>query len=112
MYTVNQVVYTSEVCLMMVLYRFAFPSTLNKLQVTFGIHYSVCSLIVNHGVNLICAKFENRLTDFDIVLVLERLEEYQRAIEIKSEGAATHCFALIDATLHQICRPWGRKGEA
>ena len=111
MYTVNQVVYTSEVCLMMVLYRFAFPSTLNKLQVTFGIHYSVCSLIVNHCVNLICAKFENRLTDFDSVLVLERLEEYQRAIEIKSEGAATHCFALIDATLHQICRPWGRTNK-
>jgi hypothetical protein len=78
MYTVNQVVYTSEVCLMMVLYRFAFPSTLNKLQVTFGIHYSVCSLIVNHGVNLICAKFENRLTDFDMVLVLKRLGHYQK----------------------------------
>ena len=83
-----------------------FPSTLNKLEVIFGIHYSVCSHIVKQGVNLLAAKFENRLIDFDFELVIQRLEEYQTAIERKSKGAATTCFALIDATLHQICRPW------
>ena len=107
MYTINQVAFSSEICLLMVLYRFAFPSTLNKLEVIFGIHYSVCSHIVKQGVNLLAAKFENRLIDFDFELVVQRLEEYQTAIERKSKGAATTCFALIDATLHQICRPWG-----
>ena len=60
MYTVNRVVFTSEICLLMVLYRFAFPSTMNKLEVTFGIHQSACSHIVTRGVELISAKFENR----------------------------------------------------
>ena len=47
MYTVNQVQYTAEICLLMVLYRFAYPSTLNKLEVTFEIHASACCGIVN-----------------------------------------------------------------
>ena len=106
MYTVNQVQYTAEICLLMVLYRFAYPSTLNKLEVTFGIHSSACCGIVNHGVNLISAKFENRLTEFDVELVLRNLEKYQTAITRKSNGAVTTCFGLIDATLHLISRPW------
>ena len=110
MYTINQVAFSSEICLLMVLYRFAFPSTLNKLEVIFGIHYSVCSHIIKQGVNLLATKFENRLIHFDFELVIQRLEEYQMAIERKSKGAATTCFALIDATLHQIYRSWvGRR---
>ena len=90
----------------MVLNRFAFPSTLNKLVVVFGIHYSAYSGIVSQGINLLAAKFENRLMDFDVELVLQRMEQYKKTIAVKSQGTATDCFALIDATLHLISRPW------
>ena len=73
MYTVNRVVYSSEICLLMVLYRFAFPSTMNKLEVTFGIHHTACSHIVQNGVQLLSSKFENRLTDLDLVLIIQKL---------------------------------------
>ena len=107
MYTVNRVVFSSEICLLMVLYRFAFPSTMNKFEVTFGVHHTACSHIVTRGVELLSAKFENRLTDFDLVLVLQRLEMYKAAIHKKSKGVCQDCYALIDATLHQITRPCG-----
>ena len=107
MYRVNRVVYSSEICLLMVLYRFAFPSTMNKLEVTFGIHHTACSHIVQNGVQLLSSKFENRLTDLDLVLTIQKLQTYQQAINMKSKGAASNCYALIDATLHQISRPWG-----
>ena len=108
MHTVTRVVYSSEICLLMVLYRFAFPSTMNKLEVTFGIHHTACSCIVQHGVELISAKFDNRLTEFDLELVIQRLEIYKHAISQKSKGAVTDCFGLIDASLHHITRPWSR----
>ena len=47
-----------------ILYRFAYPSI-----------RSACSGKVDHGVNLIVAKFENRLTDFDVELVVLNLEK-------------------------------------
>ena len=108
MYTVNRVVYTSEICLMMVMYRFAHPTTMIKLEVAFGIHESACSNIVSHGVQLLNAKFGNRLKELDVTLVLLRLEMYQEAIRKKSRGAVNNCFGLIDGTLHRTCRPWGR----
>ena len=80
---------------------------MNKLEVTFGIHQSACSHIVTRGVELISAKFENRLTDFDLVLVLQRIDMYKGAIHKKSKHASSNCYGLIDATLHQITRPWG-----
>ena len=40
--------FTAEICLFIVLYRFAFPSTLNKLEIMF-VGYSILSQIVTHG---------------------------------------------------------------
>ena len=56
---------------------------------------------------MLSSKLQNRLTDLDLVLILQKLQTYQQAINTKSKGAASNCYALIDATLHQISRPWG-----
>ena len=89
----------------MVLYRFAFPSTLHKLEVMFGRASTSCSLIVTHGVELLYARFGARLAKFDVVLVLQRIHLYYEAISRKSGGAVDTCFGLIDGTLHCTTRP-------
>ena len=86
--------FSGQICLLMVLFRFAFPTTMNKLECVFGYRYSTCS-----------AKFDGRLERFDVDLILARLQEYQDAIRVKSNGAVNTCFGFIDGTLHQICRP-------
>ena len=105
--SVNQkyTVVSGQICLLMVLFRFAFPTTMNKLECVFGYPYSTCSKIVNYGLSLLYAKFGGRLERFDVDLVLARLHEYQDAIRVKSNGAVHTCFGFIDGTLHQICRP-------
>ena len=108
MRTPRGVVFGAEICLLMVLYRFAFPSTLNKLEITFGYPASACSNIVSEGVNLLYARFGTRLLELDIVLILSRLQHYKRAINRKSNSAASDCFGLIDGTVHHICKPWQR----
>ena len=40
----NKMVFTSELCLLMVLYRFHFPSTLTQVEILFG----VPSAVVHH----------------------------------------------------------------
>ena len=80
----NRMVFSAEICLLMVLYRFAFPSTINKLEVMFGRPASYCSVIVKHGVTLLYARFGIRLYEFDIVLVLQRVHLYQQAIQKKA----------------------------
>ena len=89
----------------MVLYRFAFPSTLTKLEITFGRAASACSVIVNHGISLLYARFGTRLNEFDVILVIYRLHLYKEAISAKSRNAVTTCFGFIDGTVHYISRP-------
>ena len=89
----------------MVLYRFAFPSTLTKLEVMFGRSASACSVIVNHGIQLLYARFGTRLYEFDVFLVMQRIHLYQEAIRKKSKNAVTTCFGFIDGTVHFIARP-------
>ena len=101
----SRLVFSSELCLLMVLYRFAFPSTLNKLEVMFGIPSTTCSIIVNHGIKMLKAKFGERLRSFDVELVLRNIHWYQESISKKSGGAATTCFGFIDGTLVQVSRP-------
>ena len=101
----NRIVFSAEICLLMVLYRFAFPSTLSKVEIMFGRSSSSCSLIISHGISLLYARFGNRLLEFDTELVLQRIHLYKAAITRKSRHAATHCFGLLDGTLHKICRP-------
>ena len=55
---------------LMVLFRFAFPTTMHKLQVVFGYPYSTYSKIVNYGLSLLYAKFGGRLEQFMVDLVL------------------------------------------
>ena len=69
----SRLVFSSELCLLMVLYRFAFPSTLNKLEVMFGIPSTTCSIIVNHGIKMLKAKFGERLRSFVVELVLRNI---------------------------------------
>ena len=97
--------FSSEICLLMVLYRFAFPSTLTKLEVMFGRSASACSVIVNHGIQLLYARFGTRLYEFDVLLVMQRIHLYQEAIRKKSKNAVTTCFGFIDGTVHFIARP-------
>jgi hypothetical protein len=97
--------FTAEICLLMVPYRFAFPSTLHKLEIVFGRSHTNCSLLVTHGVHLLYARFGVRLVNFDIELVLHRIDLCFEAISTKSEGAVNRCFGLIDGTLHLITRP-------
>jgi hypothetical protein len=97
--------FSAEICLLMVLYRFAFPSTLSKLEIMFGRAHTNCSLIVGHGVRLLYARFGARLIDFDVQLLLPRIHLYFQAIARKSAGAVTTCFGLIDGTVHFITRP-------
>ena len=89
------------------LYRFAFPSKLSKLEIMFGRAHTNCSLIVSHGVRLLYARFGTRLVEFDAELVLQRIHMYFHAINIatKSDGAVTTCFGFIDRTVHFISRP-------
>ena len=101
----NGMIFSSEICLLMVLYRFAFPSTLNKVEIMFGVWDTYCSYIVSHGVNMLYAKFGTRLYAFDTKLVLARLHIYMEAIRVKSQGAATTYFGLLDGTVHYISRP-------
>ena len=93
---------SAQECLLMVLYRFAFPSTMNKVEVMFGRSNSSCSRIVKRGVNLLYASFGVRLRDFDVFLVLARIELYKETINKKSRSAVSNFFALIDRTLHLI----------
>ena len=58
---------------------------MNKLEVTFVVHHTACSCIVQHGVELIRAKFDNMLTEFDVELVLQRLQMYIGAISQKAK---------------------------
>ena len=51
------------------------------------------------------AKFSGRLEQFEVDLVLARLQEYQDMIRVKSNGAVNTCFGFIDGTLRQTCRP-------
>ena len=113
MRTSRGIKFTAEICLLMVLYRFAFPSTMNKLEIMFGIPASACSNIVGRGVNLLYARFGTRLLELDVQLVISRLLLYQRAIAKKSKRSVTTCFGLIDGTVHFISRPWnqGRRGQ-
>ena len=80
------------------LFRFAFPSTLHKLEVMFGRASTSCSLIVTYGVELLYARFGARLAKFDVVLVLQIIHLYYEAISRKSGGAVDTCFGLIDGT--------------
>ena len=94
----NRVIFSAEICLLMVLYRFAFPSTLNKLEVMFGRSSSSCSRIVTHGVSLIYARFGTRLYELDIQLVLQQIHLYQEAVSRKSKSAVQIHFAFFDGT--------------
>ena len=91
--------------LYVILYRFAFPSMLSKLEVMFGRAHMNCSSIVNHGVSLLYVRFGRRLVDFDVELAVQRVQLYFEAIARKSGGAVSTCFALIDGTLHFISSP-------
>ena len=101
----NRVIFSAEICLLMVLYRFAFPSTLNKLEIMVGRSSSSCSRIVTHGVSLIYARFGTRLYEFDIQLVLQRIHLYQEAVSRKSKSAVETCFGFLDGTVHYTTRP-------
>ena len=101
----NKYKFSAEICLLMVLYRFAFPSKLSKLEIMFGRAHTNCSLIVSHGVRLLYARFGTRLVEFDAELVLQRIHMYFHAIATKSGGAVTTCFGFIDGTVHFISRP-------
>ena len=101
----NKMVFTSELCLLMVLYRFHFPSTLTQVEILFGVPSSSCSYIISHGITMLYAKFGNRLNYFDHEMVLRRLQDYQDSINTKSRGAVEKCFGFIDGTVHQVCRP-------
>ena len=41
----NKMVFTSELCLLMVLYRFHFPSTFTQVEIVFCVPSSSCSFI-------------------------------------------------------------------
>ena len=105
----NKYKFSAEICLLVVLYRFAFPSKLSKLEIMFGRAHTNCSLIVSHdrGVRLLYARFGTCLVEliFDVELVLQRIHMYFHAIATKSDGAATTCFGFIDGTVHFISRP-------
>ena len=88
-------VFSSEVCLLMVLYRFHFPSTLNQVEVQFGVPSTSCSYIINHGVTMLYAKFGERLKYLDHKMVIQRLHEYQEAIWRKSNGAVDNALVLL-----------------
>jgi hypothetical protein len=106
MRTSTGVVFTSEICFLMVLFRFSFPTAMNKLEIMFGYHASSCSCIVTKGVDLLYPIFVGtRLLGFDLVLVLSHLDLYQSAITKKSKGAVTTGFGLIDGTVHNTYRP-------
>ena len=107
----NQLSFSAEICLLMILYRFAFPSTLAKLEIMFGRSESTCSRIVNHGISLLYARFGSRLYEFDVELVLERIHLYQQAIGIKSKDAVQTCFGFLDGTVHKTTRPQPNRRE-
>jgi hypothetical protein len=44
-----------EVCLLLVLFRFSFPTTQNKMEIMFGMSGSLCTRAVKHGVQLLDA---------------------------------------------------------
>ena len=64
----------------------------NTLEVVFGYNYSTYSKIVNYGLSLLYAKFGGRLEQFEVDLVLARLQEYQDMIRVNSNGAVNTCF--------------------
>ena len=97
-------VFTSELCLLMVLYRFHFPSTLTQVEIKFGVLSSSRLYIISHGITMLYAKFGNRLNYFDHKIVLRRLRNYQDSINTKSRGAIQKCFRFIHSTVHQVCR--------
>ena len=82
----------------MVLYRFAFPSTLNKVEIVFGIWNNYCSQIISHGVTMLHAKFGTRLYEFDTELVLGRLQLYMDAIKQKVKVLSVH---VLDYLMEQ-----------
>ena len=96
----QQSIFTAEICLLIVLHQFAFPNTLNKLEIMFRRSSIFCSWIVNHGVSLIYACFGTRHNEFDNQLLLQQIHLYQEAITRKSKSAVQTCFGLLDGTVH------------
>ena len=90
-------VFSSEVCLLMamVLYRFHFPSTLNQVEVQFGVPSTSCSYKINHGVTMLYAKFGERLKYLDHEMVIQDCMSIKKPFGEKAMGLWITALVLL-----------------